>query len=108
MKPLTLWSKPAASACRYRWTFDQVDRLAAAAVRQFGSQDIAVASADILRRAPLDEMTDDAWNDMLSVDLTGVLRMFRSCARLMGEGGGSMVAVSSIAGGVCGWDDHAH
>ncbi len=86
----------------------QVDRLAAEAVEQFGSLDIAVASAGILRRAPLDEMTDDAWNDMLSVDLTGVLRLFRSCARLMGGRGGSMVAVSSIAGGVYGWDDHAH
>lgn len=87
---------------------EQVDGLAAAAIEQFGSLDIAVASAGILRRAPLDEMTDDAWNDMLSVDLTGVLRLFRSCARLMDYGGGSMVAVSSIAGGVYGWDDHAH
>ncbi len=44
---------------------------------------------------------------MLSVDLTGVLRTFRSCSPYLGEGG-AMVAVSSIAGGVYGWEDHAH
>lgn len=86
----------------------EVDALAEQAMERFGSLDIAVASAGILRRAPLAEMTDEAWNDMLSVDLTGVLRLFRSSARHMGEAGGSMVAVSSIAGGVYGWDDHAH
>jgi 3-oxoacyl-[acyl-carrier protein] reductase len=57
--------------------------------------------------ATLAELTDEAWDDMLSVDLTGVLRTFRSAAaRMAGEG--SMVAVSSIAGGVYGWADHAH
>ena len=87
---------------------EQVDALAEQAIQRFGSLDIAVASAGILRRAPLAEMTDQVWDDMLSVDLTGVLRLFRSSARHMGESGGSMVAVSSIAGGVYGWDDHAH
>ncbi|MFC3998929.1 SDR family NAD(P)-dependent oxidoreductase [Nocardiopsis sediminis] len=83
------------------------DALAAAAVREFGRLDIAVANAGILRRAPLAELTDERWDDMLSVDLTGVLRVFRSAAAEIGAGG-AMVAVSSIAGGVYGWADHAH
>ncbi|MAY72890.1 MAG: short-chain dehydrogenase [Halomonas sp.] len=85
----------------------QCDALAQAAIDSFGRLDIAVAGAGILRQAALEDLTDDAWNDMLSVDLTGVMRIFRSAARVM-TGPGAMVAVSSIAGGVYGWDDHAH
>jgi len=44
---------------------------------------------------------------MLSVDLTGVMRTIRSCAPHL-TSGGAVVAVSSIAGGVYGWEDHAH
>ncbi|MET9810274.1 SDR family NAD(P)-dependent oxidoreductase [Streptomyces halstedii] len=85
----------------------QVDALAQAAVAAYGRLDIAVAGAGVLRRAALAELDDDSWNDMLSVDLTGVLRTFRSAAAVM-AGPGAMVAISSIAGGVYGWDDHAH
>jgi 3-oxoacyl-[acyl-carrier protein] reductase len=84
-----------------------VDVLIDTAVREFGGLDIAVANAGILRQAPLAELTDQRWEDMLGVDLTGVLRLLRSAAGAMREGG-AMVAVSSIAGGVYGWADHAH
>jgi 3-oxoacyl-[acyl-carrier protein] reductase len=84
-----------------------VDALIDTAVREFGGLDIAVANAGILRQAPLAELTDQRWEDMLDVDLTGVLRLLRSAAGAMREGG-AMVAVSSIAGGVYGWADHAH
>jgi NAD(P)-dependent dehydrogenase (short-subunit alcohol dehydrogenase family) len=69
--------------------------------------DIAVANAGILRRAALAGMTDKHWNDMLNVDLTGVVRLLRAAAGAMREGG-ALVAVSSIAGGVYGWGEHAH
>ena len=85
----------------------QVDALARSAQDAFGRIDYVVANAGVLRRAPLAELSDEAWDDMLSVDLTGVLRTFRSCAPFLGEGG-AMVAVSSIAGGIYGWEDHAH
>jgi 3-oxoacyl-[acyl-carrier protein] reductase len=66
-----------------------------------------VANAGILRNSPLGEMTDDRWEDMLDVDLTGVLRTLRAGSTRMADGG-AMVAVSSIAGGVYGWEEHAH
>lgn len=84
-----------------------VDALADQAIEAFGRIDYAVANAGLLRRAPLLEMTDELWNEMLDVDLTGVMRTFRAAARHMGEGG-ALVAISSIAGGVYGWQDHAH
>ncbi|WP_277963566.1 SDR family oxidoreductase [Pseudomonas sp. RIT-To-2] len=86
---------------------ESVDAAAAQAVEQFGRLDYAVANAGLLRAAPLLEMTDERWNELLNVDLTGVMRTFRAASRYMGDGG-AMVAISSIAGGVYGWQDHAH
>jgi 3-oxoacyl-[acyl-carrier protein] reductase len=85
----------------------QVDDLARAAQEAYGRIDAVVANAGVLRRASLADLSDEAWDDMLSVDLTGVLRTFRSCLPFMSEGS-AMVAVSSIAGGIYGWEDHAH
>ena len=84
-----------------------VEAFAEQALSSYGRLDYAVANAGILRNAPLDELTDDRWNDMLDVDLTGVLRTLRAGAARMGDGG-AMVAVSSIAGGIYGWEEHAH
>ncbi|MET1086550.1 MAG: SDR family oxidoreductase [Arthrobacter sp.] len=86
---------------------ESVEVFAQRAVDEYGRLDYAVANAGILRNASLGEMTDERWNDMLNVDLTGVLRTLRSGAARMTEGG-SMVAVSSIAGGVYGWEEHSH
>lgn len=86
---------------------EQVDMFAQQALDSFGRLDIAVAGAGILRKSGLAEMTDERWHDMLDVDLTGVLRTFRSAAERM-TSRGSMVAISSISGAVFGWAEHAH
>jgi 3-oxoacyl-[acyl-carrier protein] reductase len=86
---------------------EQVEALAQTAITHFGRLDYAVANAGLLRAAPLHEMTDDQWFEMIDVDLSGVMRTFRAAARRMSDGG-ALVAVSSIAGGVYGWDNHAH
>ena len=88
-------------------SFEQTERIAQAALDTFGRLDIAVAAAGILRRQSIADMTDSAWDDMLTVDLSGVMRVFRSCAARMTRAG-AMVATSSIAGGVYGWEDHSH
>jgi 3-oxoacyl-[acyl-carrier protein] reductase len=61
----------------------------------------------LLRQAALTEMRDEQWFEMLDVDLSGVMRTFRAAARHI-EDHGAMVAISSIAGGVYGWEQHAH
>lgn len=86
----------------------QVDRLMERAITEWGRLDVAVANAGVLRRAPLEELEDKVWNELLDVDLTGVLRTFRSAAARMSDTGGSLIAVSSIAGGVFGWAERAH
>lgn len=88
-------------------SYADTENMAQAALDTFGRLDIAIGAAGILRRASLADMTDDAWEDMMAVDLSGVMRTFRSCAARMNNGG-AMVATSSIAGGVYGWEDHSH
>ncbi|TLM80758.1 SDR family NAD(P)-dependent oxidoreductase [Pseudarthrobacter sp. NamE5] len=86
---------------------DEVDNFAQRAVDEWGRLDVAVANAGIVRLHPLAELTDEAWNDLMSVDLGGVMRVFRSAASRM-DHGGALVGISSISGGVYGWADHAH
>lgn len=93
----------------------EVDVRSTASVREFvdeaiarwGRLDTAIANAGILRAAPFAAMTDEQWDDVLQVDLHGVMRTARAAAPHLGTGG-SIVAVSSIAGGVYGWGEHAH
>lgn len=85
----------------------EVEAFAEKAVTHFGRLDYAVANAGLLRASPLGEMRDQQWQEMLDVDLTGVMRTFRSASLRMVDGG-AMVAVSSIAGGVYGWENHVH
>lgn len=84
-----------------------VESFAQRAIDEFGRLDYVVANAGILRHAPLADLSDERWHEMLDVDLTGVLRTLRAGATRMADGG-AMVAVSSIAGGVYGWEEHAH
>lgn len=77
------------------------------AVLIFGKIDIVVANAGLLRSSSLDKMTDEQWYEMIDVDLTGVFRLFRDSSPHLADGA-SLVAISSIAGGVYGWGDHVH
>ncbi|WP_110649017.1 SDR family NAD(P)-dependent oxidoreductase [Salinicola peritrichatus] len=86
---------------------ESVEALAEVAMARFGRLDAGVANAGILRQSPLTEMTDVAWEAMLDVDLSGVMRTFRAASRHLRDCG-ALVAISSIAGGVYGWQEHAH
>ena len=86
---------------------EDVNALIEAAIDKFGRIDIVVANAGIVRTNTIEEMTDDDWFALLEVDLSGVMRMFRAAAPHLPEDG-SMVGVSSISGGVYGWDYHSH
>lgn len=86
---------------------ESMDQAVQLGVKTFGNIDYVVANAGLLRKASLLDMTDELWNEMLNVDLTGVMRTFRATAKYMNDHG-SMVAISSIAGGVYGWQDHTH
>jgi 3-oxoacyl-[acyl-carrier protein] reductase len=86
---------------------ESVEAFADRALSDFGRLDYVIANAGILRAAPIAELSDDRWTEVLDVDLTGVMRTLRAGASRLGAGG-AMVATSSIAGGVYGWEDHGH
>jgi len=48
---------------------------------QFGAVDILVNNAGILIRGPLLEMSEDAWNQIMDVDLKGIFFVLRQWAR---------------------------
>ena len=73
-----------------------VDRAMAEAAKA-GGIDHMVLAAGIYRPAPLAQMTDADWQDTLAVNLQGAFHCCRAAAPRMNKGG-SIVALSSIAG----------
>ncbi|MEB3021399.1 mycofactocin-coupled SDR family oxidoreductase [[Mycobacterium] crassicus] len=69
-------------------------------VEQFGRLDIVVANAGVLSWGRLWELTDEQWNTVIDVNLTGTWRTIRASMPAMIEAGngGSVVIVSSSAG----------
>ena len=78
----------------------QLDAAVQMGLSEFGQIDIVVANAGINSLAYAWEITDEAWQDMLDVNLTGVWRTVKATLPSMierGEGG-SIVMTSSIFG----------
>lgn len=69
-------------------------------VEQFGRLDVVVANAGVLSWGRLWELTDEQWNTVIDVNLTGTWRTIRASVPAMIEAGngGSIVIVSSSAG----------
>jgi len=59
----------------------EVQKMFADAIRQFGTVDILVNNAGLQRDAPLEDMTLDQWNVVLSVNLTGQFLCAREAIR---------------------------
>jgi (+)-trans-carveol dehydrogenase len=69
-------------------------------VAELGRLDIVCANAGVNRPAPMTEMTEDVWLDIIDVDLSGVWRTCRAAIPhvVAGGRGGSFVLTSSAAG----------
>ena len=78
----------------------EVDRMVATAVSTYGRLDCAFNNAGIGGRGALThEYTEDEWNRVLAVNLTGVwLCMKAEIIQMLKQGGGSIVNTSSIMG----------
>jgi 3-oxoacyl-[acyl-carrier protein] reductase len=77
-----------------RW--DQVQAAVETARRLFGRLDVVVNCAGILRAGRLEETSEEDWNDVLRVNLTGAFLLTRAAMRAMREqGGGSIVHIAS-------------
>ncbi|RZS64660.1 SDR family mycofactocin-dependent oxidoreductase [Agromyces ramosus] len=76
-----------------------LDAAVAKGIAELGKIDILIANAGIFSLAPAHELTDEQWDDMIAVNLTGVWKSAKAVLpHMMEQGGGSIVMTSSING----------
>jgi 3-oxoacyl-[acyl-carrier protein] reductase len=76
---------------------------------RFGKIDTIVANAGIAHRVPLEQLSDEKWDQTFDIDLKGMLRVIRpAAAGMKAHGRGAIVCLSSIMGVAYGWDEHVH
>jgi NAD(P)-dependent dehydrogenase (short-subunit alcohol dehydrogenase family) len=76
----------------------EVDAAVKRAIAALGRIDILVNVAGICRNAPAEEMTDDDWHDVMSVNLDGTYFVCRSVGRhMLARGSGSIVNMASLS-----------
>src|ERR1700727_3595565 len=77
-----------------------VRQLVSDGVEQFGRLDILVANAGVLSWGRIWELSDEQWNTVIDVNLTGTFHTLRAAIPAMIEAGngGSVIVVSSSAG----------
>jgi NAD(P)-dependent dehydrogenase (short-subunit alcohol dehydrogenase family) len=76
----------------------EVEQLFAAALDRFGRLDILVNNAGAFDGGPLDELSTEAWNKVIAVNLTAPFLCTRAAMRIMKrQGGGRIINVASIS-----------
>jgi meso-butanediol dehydrogenase / (S,S)-butanediol dehydrogenase / diacetyl reductase len=74
-----------------------------AAVGRFGGLDVVVANAGVGGGGELGSVSNQQWEQLLAVDLTGIMKVGRAAIpALLERGGGSIVNVASVSGLVAG------
>ncbi|MCB0158257.1 MAG: SDR family oxidoreductase [Caldilineaceae bacterium] len=77
----------------------QVRDMVAAVVDAWGRLDVAVNSAGIANRSPAEDLTEEAWDAVVDIDLKGIFLCTREEGRVMlGQGAGSIINIASMSG----------
>jgi 3-oxoacyl-[acyl-carrier protein] reductase len=78
---------------------DDCRRAVAAVIEQHGRLDILVNNAGITKDSTIAKMTDESWNQVLSVNLSGVFYLSQAAlAHMLERGTGRIINVSSVIG----------
>jgi len=75
-----------------------VQSLVDTAIKEFGALDIIVNNAGITRDAMIHKMTDEQWNQVIAINLTGVFYGIQCAGKVMREQGhGKIINISSTS-----------
>jgi NAD(P)-dependent dehydrogenase (short-subunit alcohol dehydrogenase family) len=86
-----------------------VEAAVAEIVKATGRIDILVNSAGVVALAPAEELTLDAWNLTINVNLSGTFFMSQAVGKVMlAQGGGKIINLASQAGSVALFDHVAY
>ncbi len=78
---------------------DQVKRLVDEAVQAHGHIDVMINNAGLMQQSPLESLKVDEWDNMIDVNIKGVMYGIAAALPLMKEQkGGHIINVSSVAG----------
>jgi 3-oxoacyl-[acyl-carrier protein] reductase len=93
-------SGTAAMAARVDITIEaMVERALAEALERFGRIDVLVNNAGISRHRPIEQMTVEMFESVMTVNVTGTFICCRAVTPIMkAQGGGKIVNISSLAG----------
>jgi SDR family mycofactocin-dependent oxidoreductase len=78
----------------------QLDAVVREGLSEFGHIDVVCANAGVLSYGPSWELSDETWQQMIDINLTGVWRTIKAVVPTMIEQGtgGSIIITSSVAG----------
>jgi NADP-dependent 3-hydroxy acid dehydrogenase YdfG len=80
-------------------SYDQVKALVDAAVKKYGRIDVMINNAGLMPQSKLDRLKIDEWNQMIDVNIKGVLYGIAAALPYMEEQkSGHIINVSSVAG----------
>jgi (+)-trans-carveol dehydrogenase len=78
-------------------------------VAELGRLDIVLANAGIASFAPVADLTDEMWDDMIGINLTGVFKTVRAALpHLRAHGQGGAIVITSSTAGIKGMANLAH
>ena len=86
----------------------QLDGAVARGIAELGGIDVLIANAGIWTQAPFWELSDDQWDDMIGVNLTGVWKAAKAVAPHMIERQSGSIVITSSANGLEPGMNYAH